>query len=823
VVHGQVRMRTTDQPVAGASVGRAFGGGDVDFGAMSLSSAITDGEGKFVMRGLTSGTIELTAFGPGFASREPTEVEIGIGEEVTGIVILVDRAYSITGYVVEKGDKDVGIDGVLVAAYNFSGQVHMARDSSAEDGYFEIHGLQNGSFMIGAAGEERVVALMGQNVTVKDDDLKDVIVELDSGATLSGRVDPPTTARIGLDVDPESLGLGTIASAVGAVAATCRAEPDGSFTLRGVPAGTFTLVAHGDDGSEGRLPVTVTDTDQTGLLVRVEGRAHIAGVVVDSAGRPMAGLQVEASSAKQQNGILASMSQLWGHGRGVTRADGSFQVRGLSAGKHELSVEDHDGRALHQVESGGRRSKTSKTSTEIEIKGTEPVTGVRLVVETRDRSIRGLVVGPDGAPVTDAWVTARMHDFDPPWKEADKPKKADKKEGEGGSVTVTVGTGGSRVDSEEGSEEELEESKRRRNRRWAPAESPVLTGADGRFEIRNLSDTGYDLEVEGLKGTARGMTEDVKPGADVTIRLQALAGIRGKVTRAGQPVSTYVIEAEGPMSRRSHVIDPSGEYRLGRLDPGVYKISVIAPEGRSSAQVKVASSQVARRDLTLIAYGSVRGVLVDAVSGEPMAGMPVLAFADEGDVGSLAMSVLTGDGPKTDAEGRFRVDRLGQGDGSLVVLEGDKTQFNIVAQKKFDLAPGQDLDLGTLRGHAGASVPKDQRGELGMTVSSATWAERPRAPGVEVGEAPSGQGGETEHLWVATVEAGGPAAAARIAVGDRIDSIGGVAVAQVGAALGEAMLSPRQIKIGQPVALVIEREGRKNSVSVTPRASSDEN
>jgi hypothetical protein len=214
-------------------------------------------------------------------------------------------------------------------------------------------------------------------------------------------------------------------------------------------------------------------------------------------------------------------------------------------------------------------------------------------------------------------------------------------------------------------------------------------------------------------------------------------------------------------------------------------------------------------------------VLVDAISGKPMADLPLVAFADEGDVGSLAMSVLTGDGPRTDSQGRFRADRLGTGEGSLVVFDGDKTAFNIVAQKKFTLAPGQDLDLGTLQGHASATVPKDQRGDLGMTLSTATWADRPRASGAAVGEPSSGLDNKTEYLWVATVEEGGPAARAGVKLGDRIDSIAGVPVSQVGADLAEGMLSERQVRVGQPVALVVDRSGKKDAVSITPRAATD--
>jgi len=58
-----------------------------------------------------------------------------------------------------------------------------------------------------------------------------------------------------------------------------------------------------------------------------------------------------------------------------------------------------------------------------------------------------------------------------------------------------------------------------------------------------------------------------------------------------------------------------------------------------------------------------------------------------------------------------------------------------------------------------------------------------------------------------------------VKLGDRVDSIAGVPVSQVGADLAEGMLSPRQVRVGQAVALVVEREGKKNAVSITPRAT----
>ncbi len=839
VVTGVVRMRGSDEPVAGATVTRRSegagggGGGGLDLAALGLSGATTDAEGRFTLRGIGPGTSELSAFGPGYASREPAEVEVGVGEAVSGVVLYVDRAWTISGFVVDKRDKQHGVGGVLVAAYNFSGQIHLARESTAEDGYFEIHGVQNGAYIVGAGGEERVVAALGANVTVADADVTDVVVELDAGATLSGRVEPPSAARIGLDVDMESVGLGNLPQTIGAMAATTRAAADGTFTLRGVPDGSYALVAHADDGGEGRIQVAISGgADQSNLVVRLEERARITGTVVDSSGAPVEGVEVGARGDSGDRSILDNMSQLWGRGHGVTRGDGSFEVIGLRAGRYLISVKD-DRDQLKWADPEHRKEPNKPI--EVRIEGTQSVTGLRLVVETRDKVIRGVVVGPDGAPVPDAWVTARLpFDLEAVMAEA-KGEAAKKKDGErqgdgggdgsgGGKrtrqVTITVGSGGSQVDSDEGTEEELAEADRRRERRYGPAEPPVLTGPDGHFEIKGLRHASYNIDAEGLKGSARGGVDSIKAGASgVVIRLETLAGITGRVTHAGEPVTTYMVEASGPTSRRTSVVAADGTYRLNRLEAGTYRVSVTAPKGSTTGTVKVAANQVARRDLALIPYASVRGMLVDAISGEALDGMPVIAFADEGtDMGAQAMAVMTGGGPRTDKEGKFRVGQLGSGKGNVIFFDGDQTSFSVVARQEFTLEPGEDLDLGTIRGKRGASVPLAERGDVGMVITTTTFATRPRAPKADDDEEPpAGDTAETRYLWVDTLTEGGAADDAGLQRGDRIVSIGGIEVAAVGPDLAEDMLDPRQVKAAQPIPVVYERAGRTSTVSITPR------
>ncbi len=796
VIYGEVRSRATDEPLAGATVtystSSVAGSGGMTFNlqGLGLSAATTNDQGRFVLRGLSAGVVQVRAFGPGYASKEPTDVALGVAEEVQGVVVLVDRAYSITGRVVNADKPDSGIGGVLVGAFNFSGQVHVARESTTEDGQFEIHGVENGSYFVGAAGEGRVISALGTNVTVEDADVTDVVVELDAGATLSGRVDPPSAARLALQLKSEQIGLGNLTQAISAFAVRGRADDDGTFTLHGVPTGTFTLTASADDGSEGKLELTIGDADQSDLLIRMEARAYIAGTVTDPAGNPVEGVSVHAAPQSKKKGGFAFGGDFM-RGRSTTDKTGAFRVVGLEPGGYDVTVSDDKGQLAW---ADGEKRKDPQEPIAVTLQGTTPRTGLHLVVEARDRTIEGTVVGPGGGPVADAWVIARLV-----------------RPGDENVAKVAAG---------DGKDDERGKRNRRRMNRWRPSEKPALTDDSGHFVIRELRDATYDLEAEGLKGSARGSVNGVTTGTTgVRISLEQLAGISGRVTYLGQPVTSFIITAEGPMHQRTSAADKEGRYHLAHLDPGTYQLSVIADKGRAGAEVEVEQGQTAQRDLQLIAYGSVRGVVLDARTGNPIKQISVAAFSDVGsDTESLAMKFLTGEGPRTDDQGAFRVGRLGAGKGTLIVFDGDVGGFEIVAQKEFELKAGEDLDLGEIRGVNATSVPEEQRGELGASFVHATWSERPRnGPDKADAEPPADVNPAVEQLWVASVEEGGPAAEAGLAVGDRVVSVAGIDVAMVGAEVVQRGLEPRRLKAGEAIPMVIDHNGRRNTVNVVPR------
>jgi hypothetical protein len=144
--------------------------------------------------------------------------------------------------------------------------------------------------------------------------------------------------------------------------------PDGLVPMRGLPSGTYSMVAtHPDYLPSERQKVVVADGQTQQVTVTLEPGAVIRGEVVDTRGAPVA----EASVS-----VLPRMAE-----PAVTDAQGRFEVRALKPGRPYLVEARHskyDQRERVQGQAGG-----------------EPV---RLVMEART-VFSGRVVAANGEPV----------------------------------------------------------------------------------------------------------------------------------------------------------------------------------------------------------------------------------------------------------------------------------------------------------------------------------------------------------------------------------------------------------------------------------------
>lgn len=659
VVRGQVIARDTGKGVPGAIVhaergGRGAGGGG---GGPSDGTAFADDDGNFVLRSLGSGTLGLKAIGRGYASTDATSVPIGIGETVEGVRVLVDRAYSISGHTRRKG-KAEPVPGITLGAFAIVERtLGIALEPSAKDGAFEIVGVRPGNYTVFAVGEGSVPDV-GTNVAVVDKDVTGVVVELEAGVTVSGTVAPPVAgAALGIEL-AGGVGLGNMFDAVKTVLVHGETDKAGAFVLTNVPSGSFKLVADAKDGAHGELALGVKDADVANLVVPLAPRASIAGRVADTSGKPVADISVDAEQLDGDPGKKVKF-RINDRGQGGVRtgADGAFKIVGLDAGKYRV-VASADGMARF------RKRPPDPHATELTLAAGEAKAGVALVVEARDATITGIVMGTDKKPIGDAWIRAR------PAVDKDDPSR---------------GWGGT-------------------------AAPPVLADGDGRFAIKNLVKGTYDLEVEGPRGATHGEKPGVKTGDDVTIELLAFGSLSGTVTLAGAPVTKYTIDCDldGPGGEATRLVEAKdGAYALEHLAPGHYKCGVESDGGTGKGELDVPAGP-AKLDVALTRWASITGTVVSVLDRSPIAGVHVFAG---GEYSSRNMgAILAGNAPTTDASGRFVIDHVAVGNGKVAVMP--KRGFEPLGSADYTIAEGQHVDVGAI-----AVVPPHdgEDGTFGLT------------------------------------------------------------------------------------------------------------
>ncbi len=673
-----------------ASAGHHRGGGG--------GTTRTNDKGEFALRSLGSGAISITAAGRGFASEQPTVVELGIGEQVEGVRVIVDRAFSISGSVVETGTAK-GISGVRLGAFSIaSGQMAMAPDPSDADGTFEIVGVRPASYMLFAIGETTMPEI-GKPVEVIDQDITGLTIEMGSGVTVSGRVEPGAIAEI--SIAPTQVGIGNVFEAIKALLVRAQSDPTGAFVLHHVPPGSFTLEAKVVDGRAGRVPLLVDKADKTGVVVKLEPRAQVSGKVVDDKGTPVPRVRVTVSpKGDADKGFSMSMSSNSERGA-LTGSDGTFRVIGLDEGPHDIEVTDDQGQIPWADAAHKAKPKEPVEPVVLVLAAAEQRTGVTLTIEARDGVIKGVVRGADGKPVADAWVTASV-------------------EGEIREELVM-----------EGETEIMDRG----------SKPPTLTGSDGAFTFTNLRRAEYTLVAETAKGTARVEKKNVKLGANVTLTLAPLGSLTGHVTLNGAPATSYMLSCDrtGPMPRR--FASPDGTYTMERIPPGHVTCTANADAGRGTAEIDVPAGP-ATLDLALTPWATITGTVVSVLTGQPIAGLKLIASGNDFSAGAMT-DTLSGKGPTSDAAGRFTIPQVAAGKGSVSVMPKD-AGFVELARREYEVAPGQRLELGAIKvvpprtgdaGTLGLSVELtlDDKGEA-LVVSAVKPGGPAEVGGVRIGD-----------------------------------------------------------------------------------------
>jgi hypothetical protein len=453
-------------------------------------------------------------------------------------------------------------------------------------------------------------------------------------------------------------------------------------------------------------------------------KASIAGRVIDTNGKPVAGQRVNADAQEKKGMNFSSM--MMERGNYESAADGTFKIVGLDAGKYEVHARGWEGMM--------RKDDKDRKKILVDLAEGADKTGITLTVEARDGVIRGVVIGADGKPAGDAWVTAYR----------DREKTADMPE----EMQMRFG----RTQSE-----------------------PALTGGDGKFVITKLRAGKYSLVAEGPRGASRGEKAGVNIGDTTQIQLASLGTLVVTVTQRGVPTKEYDVSCDSKAyDIERHAVSEDGSYKLENLPPGDYKCKVSADSGTAEGEVAVPTSET-KLALPLSMFGSLSGQVVSVLTAKPIPDLDVIANA-EGN-GKAFLDAMTGKGVKTDAQGKFVVDRVPAGKGKLMLA--GKAGLTSMESHDYVAKEGERVDLGTIK-----IIPPrtTEAGTYGFSLEVKDGA-----------------------LEVTSVTPGSPAEGAGIVVGDKITTVETLPIATIGAEIVKKLLSSGTVGVGQTVRLGLEK------------------
>jgi len=283
-------------------------------------------DGSFEVSGLASGNYSVTveARGGGLASTVVPNVAAG----TEGMRILLSQAMDIEGVVVAS-DGGPGTN-VRVSAEPMPGsQGSRGSGRSGSDGNYSVGGLSPGNYKLTFIARGRYISQVLSNIPAG---AAGVNVRMEEGLVVAGRAlgpDGAAASAVTLLANPVKGG--------GSVQVNTDAE--GKFRFGGLTEGKYKItVQRSQMGFVLPEPVEV-DAGTEDLKLKLHAGLSITGSVINSQGRGVSGAWV----SMRRGGSSARTGQ-----------DGTFVLRGLSAGTVTLSVWAGGSMTTHEVQAGSR-------------------------------------------------------------------------------------------------------------------------------------------------------------------------------------------------------------------------------------------------------------------------------------------------------------------------------------------------------------------------------------------------------------------------------------------------------------------------------------
>lgn len=617
------------KPVAGATV-RAVPQQKNDVGMRGARVVVaksvvakTDAAGAFQLDGLTGSAfvvrVESAGTAPAWAADVPPGAVLNLklkkGVTVAGRVLDLTTQKPVAGATVTGLERDAAAFGPKAA--------HTV--ASLEDGTFQIPDCAPGIVVVEATAPRKARARLDHVVAKlsappsergKEEDAPKPeanVLYLQPGGRVAGRV-------VGPDGKPLADAVVTATAADGSLFAMLRegrsgaqrTDPDGRFDFDGLVAGNKYTVHAAKDGlaaqDEGPIPIEA-GTDRGDLELRLEAGASLAFRLVTAQDAPVKDVDARVVPQAKQGGRRRTFGIAQGvdPDKIVAQGDGRFVIKALDAGTFDVTLQPPD---YADVVKEGVRLKSGET------------TDLGTLRVRESKSIAGKIVDASGQPIAGAAISAF-------W-----------------------------IDSE------------------ARMSREATSGGDGKYRLSGLG----DKPVRNLTARATGYADVTKEGAApgdmaVDFTLEKTGSIVGKVLlRTGGAPPAFRVQAfaeakerqEGPGFRvvvtnrpdeEQFFTDPSGNFRLDNVDPGVVTVSAKA-DGKAPTKktgLKVVSDQVVDAGTIVLDDGrALRGHVLAAKDDAPIAGATVSVSQPQGFMVRMGTDTSAGLAI-TGLDGRFEI------------------------------------------------------------------------------------------------------------------------------------------------------------------------
>lgn len=295
--------------------------------SVEVLSTTTSEDGEFELGAVPEGRFDLVVTGPGLASLEKRLQIEGHDTEIDLGHLEMDRGQVLQGYVRDERNRPIAeasIELVIAQARTVIVDRRVGPVVTSSEGDFVIEGLKpGGNYELRVRHPEFAVQTLTGIVVPAEEPVE---IVLRDASSLLGRVfDSGGTPIEGARVTALPEGMPDARSLnhrVRGAAPSVLTGPDGRFELADVEAGTLRVSAVAPGFTEEVIhDLEVLPGSEVKIQITLERGARVTGLVLDSQGRPLSGIQVEAPGS-----------------RDVSDGEGSYELQGLAAGRHSIKA-----------------------------------------------------------------------------------------------------------------------------------------------------------------------------------------------------------------------------------------------------------------------------------------------------------------------------------------------------------------------------------------------------------------------------------------------------------------------------------------------------